>query len=190
MINKILGKADASEGYTAADILIQRIKSKVTATPKNIMQFLYVLKEELDVDDAFRKTKLDRQRQQSLRLKENLVVTITNTPNRRVSNNQSASSSATFHHGTKTSSKSSVDDPGKKSAVRCYRCGRTHVMPCTNKHPDVNNDKNCPWFQSPKGKAWKQRGEKFLPEDVTKTLENTPLVITQPVVPTAANQQT
>ena len=133
------------------------------------MKFLYVLKEELDVDDAFRMTKLDRQRQQSLRLKENLVKTIANTPSKRVPNTQSTSNPAIFHPGTKKSSKSSVDDTGKKSAVRCYKCGRTHPMPCTNNHPDANLDKSCPWFASPNGRAWKQRGEKFLPEDVTKT---------------------
>jgi len=84
-------------------------------------------------------------------------------------------------------SKSSVDYTGKK-AVRCYKCGRTHTKPCTNNHSDANHDKTCPWFASPNGRAWKQRGEKFLPEDITKTLANTPLVTTQPVVPTASQQ--
>jgi len=148
------------------------------------MKFLYVLKEELDVDDAFRKTKMDRARQQSLRLKENLVITIANTSSKCVPNTQSTSNAAIFHPGTKKVSKSSVYETGKKAAVRCYKCGRTHPIPCTlGNHPDANHDKTCPWFASPNGRAWKQRGEKFLPEDITKTLANTPLVTNQPVVP-------
>jgi hypothetical protein len=120
--------------------------------------------------------------------KDNLLITIANTPSKRVPNTQSTSNPVTFHPGTKKSSKSSVDVSGKKLAVRCYKCGRTHKVSCKNNHTDANKDKAGPWFASPNGRAWKQRGEKFLPEDVTKTLENTPLVITQPVVLTAANK--
>ena len=73
------------------------------------MKFLHVMREELEVDDAFRKTKMDRARQQSLRMKENLVITIASPSNKR-----SISNAASFNPGTKKVSKSSVDDTGKK----------------------------------------------------------------------------
>jgi ribosomal protein L44E len=188
ILTKILGRKETTIGYAKATMLVNKIKNYLAlrdVDKKDLKVFLKRLGFELEEDDKLR-TRNSQIIEVHRLLQQNHSAERNNQHSRRdparEGNNSSNSSGAVgFQRGSNSNPNPRKFDKNSKrqnNKVECTGCGRYHPDKCRLvDHPNFNKEIGVKWKDSATGKAWAKRGHPFLPKDMNKTLENTPILV-------------